>query len=731
MSYHTKKLKIKSVKLITIFNMLIFVHCSNAETNKLEEVIVTAQKRQQSLQEVPIAISVLTNTQLNAKGISSLGDLMNGTLSSLHMQPYANAPSTLVVAIRGNGPGDVGQTTRDSSVAIYLDDVYLARSQALDFELSEIDRIEVLKGPQGTLYGRNATSGAINILTKQPTGEFGLRQRITYGRFNQKESVTHLDLPNLSNFSAKIDLLYGERDGWINNTASGQADFNEIKKHGIRFATNYNADDLVLSYSYSNNQTEMSQNYYQFYRDFLGVFGNEENRESKTRLPITPLKPSESEQLLHSITVDYELNENLQIKSISSYRELENEDQTNFGGTLYFNGFNDRVDVEQNQFSQEIRIIGDSSRFNWIVGLYYFDEAIDETIAQLFTLDIFGLINPQPLTPIVPPTSFDVFSGEVIDPREVVSQLESISVYGQIQYTLPFFSDRLNTTIGLRHTDEEKQGKQTLGGVASYKLEDNRVDPSFTLAYIDDNLNIYGKWSRAFRSGGVNVRSPNLIPFDLEEVDTAEIGAKYVNTDQTFSLNIAVFKTDYDGMFIDVFDPDDLSISDTINAVNKVEVDGFELELNLIPLDGLTTNISYTYLDGEMPLQPNSLSTTNQLEAFNITQTPKHAGTLSLNYQFQPIAIGVLSANLEIVSRSQYHHFPSGGKARPDGYTLINGRVELSDIALRNGDLKISIWGKNLEDKEYIVSSFHFDGASTIQAFGDPRTFGLDLRYEF
>ena len=708
---------------------------NTAQAGFIEEVIITAQRREQSLQDIPIAISVLDQQQLKNLGVSSLGDLMSGTVPSLHMQPYANTPSTLVVAIRGNGPGDVGQTTRDSSVAIYLDEVYLGRSQSLDFELAETQRIEVLRGPQGTLYGRNATGGAINLISQQPTGELGLRQTVSAGNYNLLSSVTHLDLPSVANISTKIDLLYAERDGWVDNTAAGQSDYNEFEKQGFKFSAAWSpSDTLGIDYSYHHSDTEMSQNYYQFHRDFIGVFGDEGGRKTKTRLPLEPLEPSSAEQDIHSVHLDWQINQDVYFTSITAYREMENEDQTNFGGTLYFNGFNDRVDVDQEQFSQEFRLVGSIQRLDWISGLYYQTEDVTERIEQLFTLDIFGLINPEPLTPIIPPTNFDVFSGAPIEPREVSSELESLSWYGQATYTPPVLNDQFRITLGLRYTNEEKNGQQTEGGNSDYTLEDDRVDPAFTLEYLPtDNINLYAKWSRAFRSGGVNVRSPNLIPYDLEEVDTSELGLKLTAWDQRLRLNAAAFFTDYDGMFIDVFDPDDLAFSDTVNASEKVEVDGFELELTVIPIQSLTTALAYTYLDGEMPLQPNPLSTDGQLEQFNLTQTPKHAGSLIVNYAFQPTGIGIFSANMEVISRSQSHHFPTGGKARPDGYTLFNARIALSAIPItRNSDeLEIAVWGKNLNDEEYVVSSFHFAGASTIQAFGEPRTYGVDIQYSF
>ena len=702
---------------------------------EIEEIIITAQKREQNLQDIPIAISVLTEKQLLQQGVSSLGDLVGGTISSLNINPYGAATSTLSLAIRGNGPGDVASPSRDTNVAVYLDEIYLGRAQGLDFELAELKRIEVLRGPQGTLYGRNATAGAVNLISKRPSGEFGIRQRFGVGSDDLRSSNTHIDLPQWAGISSKIDYLHTERDGWVNNTAPGESDYNAFDKQGLRISIDMAAsDDLTIGYTYNETDTETTQLYYQFYRDFGDSFGDEGARQSQTRFPIAPLEPTRVEQQVHSINLDWNLSDTLRFVSLSSYRELDDKTRNNWAGAIYFNGVIEQIDVEQEQFSQEFRLQGSQHRLEWVTGIYHYEEKTNEELQQLFSLDIFGIIDGIPLSPITPPNNFDLFTGEFVPLSIVDTELESTAIYGQATWTPPILNDQLEVTVGVRHSRENKSGNRVSGGRIPFTVPfDHQTDPAVTLNYRwADNLSTYIKWSSAYRSGGVNSRAPQLTPFREEEVETVEAGMKIKTWDNRLSLNTALFKTDYDHMFIDIIDPNDFTIGDTINAANTVTVEGAEIDLAIAPIRGLIIGLSYTYLDGDIPPQPNPLNA-NALEDFLLTQTPEHSGALTLDYELPRFSFGTLTGHINIVSSSDYNHWPSGGPGHLDGYYLINARIELKDISLYGdyGRLSFSLWGKNIADEEYVISSFNFEGGGIIHAFGDPRTIGIEMKYEY
>jgi iron complex outermembrane receptor protein len=708
----------------------------------LEHVIVTANKWEKSLQDIPVSVSVLNRQQLSLQGVGNLSDLMGGTIPSLSMAPFASSPSTLMIAIRGNGPGDGAQTTRSESVAIYLDDIYLGQAQGSNLELIELDRLEVLAGPQGTLFGRNATGGAISLISKRPTGEFGVRQTIGVGRYDKRSSMTHIDLPEWSGLRAKIDYVHSERDGWVENIAEDQPDYNAYKNKAGRISLDWSiSEDLELAYSYNNNDTEVTQNYIQVYQDFLGLLGEERDRASKTRFAIGPLEPTKTEQQIHSLTAKWAITDSLSLQSLSSYRELEDRTRSNYGGALYFNGFIEEIDVDQDQLSQEFRLLGQIDRVEWVSGLYYYRENVDEVVRNLFSLDSFGLLTGILLQPINPPTDFNIFSPIQIPERAVTTEIESVAVYGQATWTPPVLNDQLDITLGLRHTRDKKDGARTKGGFAPIDIDEHSTDPLITFNYHwTDELHTYVKWSQAYRSGGVNSRSVNLEPFDKETVDTFEIGLKAEFWNQRARFNTALFSTDYEDMFIDVFDPSDFTVNETINAENKADVDGVEIQFVVIPMQGFTLGLNYTYLDGDIAPQPNPLSGCDtvanpdcNLESFLMTQTPKHAGSLSVDYQLPISNFGDVIAHIDVISTSQYHHWATGGVAHPDGYTLVNAKISLANIPLGSdgGDFTFSLWGKNLTDEEYVIWSFKAEGASTVHAFGDPRIAGVDMTYTF
>jgi iron complex outermembrane receptor protein len=185
-------------------------------------------------------------------------------------------------------------------------------------------------------------------------------------------------------------------------------------------------------------------------------------------------------------------------------------------------------------------------------------------------------------------------------------------------------------------------------------------------------------------------------------------------------------------MQIDFTSPDILTLVTTINAENPVDISGLEFDFTLMPLPNLTFGLSYTYLDEDMPLQPNPLAN-GALRKFVVTLSPKHAGALTLDYRFNPLPIGTLNAHFDATSTAHYAYEPFG-EQRTDSYTLLNARLELTDIAYgQQGAFTLSVWGKNLTDEEYIISAFPVgDPAVSIgQAFGDPRTAGIDIKYEY
>ncbi len=705
-----------------------------ARSATLEEIIVTAERREKSLQDTPVAISVLGARQLEQLGISSLDGLESGIIPSLRIQPFGTTPSTLSMTIRGNGPTDPSQITRDSSVAIYQDGFYLGRSQGLTLELADLERIEVLRGPQGTLYGRNATGGAINLISQKPTGELGFRQTLSYGNYDALRSITTLNLPEFSGISLKFDYMHSERDGWVENTAPDQADHYAFNKDGGRISLNWQASDtFTLDYAYERGQVEAAQVYSQLAVDNIGIIGVESRRATTTRFPITPFEPTVTDHSMHSLTLEWQASEKLTIRSLTSYRETEESTRNNYGGVLYFNGLIISEEIEQEQFSQEIQLVGTHDRLEWVAGAYYFEEDASQDSQNFFSLDVFGLLTGTPLTPVLPPTTFDVFSNGDAPLRQIENKAKSKALYAQATWTPPVLNDRLEITAGLRYTDDERDGTRIEVGQQSFNLNTDSVDPAITLNYHwNEGLSTYAKWSTAYRVGGVNVRAASFSSFGNEEVETFEFGIKSVFWDRRATLNVAAFTTDITNAQIDFVNPDNLIILETINAANTVEIDGAEVELTITPLPGLVMGFNYTYLDGHMPAQPNPLAG-GLPQIFFLSQTPEHAGSVTADYTFEPMRFGALTAHVDMTATDEYHYVAGNGEQDLDSFAIFNARLTLANIPLGSnaGELTAALWGRNIFDTIYVPYGFPLPGVGEGQIFGTPRTYGFELTYRF
>lgn len=715
---------------------------SKSLAGKLEEVMVTAQKREQNLQHVPIAVSVLDSGQLIDLGIHGLADLGGGAIPSLRINSMGNTPSNLVVAIRGNAPNDATEVTRETSVAVYQDGIYYGRSHALGMELIDPERIEVLRGPQGTLFGRNSIGGAVNLISKKPSGEFGLLQTIGIGRFDALRSITRLNLPAIGGISSKVDFIHSERDGWVDNTAPDQSDYSAFDKQGGRLSLRWqNAENIVVDYSYDRSEVDTVQNYFQLYVDRGGLIGEERDRRTQTRFPIAPLEPTRTEQSGHGLTIDWAIAERLSLKSISAYRELEEDGNNNYAGVVYFNGLIDGSWVEQRQFSQEFQLLGSTDNIEWVTGLFYYDEAAKKSLQNSFSLDMFGALGPA-LSPINPPTTLDLFGlypNAVVPLRRLDNDAESYAAYAQASFTPAILQQRMEITAGIRHTEDRRSGyridQDDVDTIRrDFKLKSDHTDYLIAVDYRwRETLSTYIKWSTAYKAGGANSRSSAMTPYGEEEAKSIELGLKANFWDKRARLNLALFDTDYDGMQLDFNSLANIIIAETINAQNRVEVSGLEVDFALLAAQGLTINAGYSYLDGDMPLQPNPFAN-GALKQFHIPRAPRHAGSLAIDYEFLTLSVGKLTANLGVTSTDHYNYVLSGEK-RKDGYTLINTRLTLSEMAIldERGELELSLWAKNITDEEYIIIAFPVGepAISIGQAFGDPRTFGIDATLRF
>ena len=413
----------------------------NERVTALEEVIVTARKREESLQDAPLAVTALSSDVLEARGLNNLADLGAGAVPTLKAQPYPNSPATLIIGMRGVGVADAGAVTTEIPVGIYIDGVYLGRAQGLAADILDVERVEILRGPQSSLYGRNTVGGAVNFISRKPSGEFGFSQKLSWGdKWGERRSVTHLDIPAIGAVSARFSILDATDDGWVRNTREGANSFNYgyEDKEGYRLALQWQIGNTTFDYSYDDSDTAVTQSFYQVssvsgpngfgvtpeglraLNIAAGNVGNpnpvpggasladivraiqEEGREGGTdspyverwvvpgdsRLTRTPVgryvRPTTVETKGHNLTIEGEINEHFSIKYIGSYREVAQLTATAYGGGLLGGAglTNGPISgpIDQDQTTHELQFIGDAldGRLSYVAGLYYFKENITE-----------------------------------------------------------------------------------------------------------------------------------------------------------------------------------------------------------------------------------------------------------------------------------------------------------------------------------------------------------------
>lgn len=738
----------------------------SASADYLESVIVTAEKRAEDQQKTPIAMSVLNAEAIENRHIQSLNDLKDGAIPSLQVAPFYSRNSALVMNIRGVGVlSDSNQPARDQGVGVYIDGVYLGRPQALASALYDIENIVVLKGPQGTLFGRNTEGGAVDIVTRKPTGEFGMTAQLGVGDYGSYTGTVRLDLPKFNNIAVKLDGVVMHRDGFVTNPLSGQWDFNAYDKHGIRAQVLWTPlDNLSVNYSYDNARDASSPLYMQAISK--GAYGlpsflsYQSHRASNANIGV-PQQASVGLTQGHGLTIDWRVSDALTIKSIASYRRM---DQTQFdnGSTnatvLIPNSQFSRYSLaptHQYQYSEEVQAIGEYDRLKYVAGVLYYHEHAEDNAQAFYTAQMNAT-----------GTSYSILQVNIatvsLDRASRVST-DSIGIYGQATYTPPVLEDRLHLTAGGRYSRDDKKGElfivngatPVVNGVAAPQTLNkgwNRIDPLANISFdVTEDVQLYGKWSSGYRSGGANSRSLTYAPFNPETVSMFEVGGKSEFFGHRARFNFAAYGGDYKNIQID-FSANYLqydkngnlltttrTTTETFNAPGTGHLYGAEAELSVVPITGLTLTANYAYSRVEIPSTANPFPQTNGV--INTTPvkiypvyTPINALSGSADYEM-PFKDFTLLAHIDANWNSGYYtsyNDPAVGVRQPRGESgvITNARLSISDIALNTTGtkLELSLWSRNLFNEEHLFYKTFSPLAGTFGFFNDARTYGGEIK---
>jgi iron complex outermembrane recepter protein len=749
-----------------------------AASRGLEEVVVTAQKRSESLQDVPLSIVALSAGQLDDRGISAVNSLMGGQVPSVKVQPFAGNPTILEVAMRGFVNPNGTDVTNENPVPIYIDDVYYGRMTSMTMELADIERMEVLRGPQGTLFGKNAAGGTIRIVSKEPTGEFGLRQKIEAGNYNYWKSVTHLDLPSVANIAAKVDLVATDRDGWAENSPASQEDYGRIKSLAGGVTLLWKPTDaLSFNYGYDKTDLETTEIFNQVLiaADLYNPWPVQSERADDVPFPtFRPLDQQNFEG--HRLTINWDITDSVALKSISAYREdeatLYNTAQSAsalpgafFGrpSIPYATGIIPIYDQDHRQFSQEFQLVGGSEKFNWVAGLYYLEESASQT-----NTTYLGTVFPNAVT-AGPPTFFPLNLGQAVAIENEADLIllapttgasvdsTSYAAFAQATWRPGWMSDKLSFTAGARVGHDEKEAVRPIGQIyqsvpwptkvpqpafetcpcAPRKVSDDQVDPMATIAYDwTDSINTYLRYSSGYLAPNLSVGSQIFEYNQAGSVDSYELGLKSELADRTLRLNVAAFWLEWKDQHAGI----QTTSTSTVEFYNipKLEVSGVELDATWVPADAFSLSVSLSYLDGTkteggVPADFIDPTGAGVQTADNIVALPELTASVAVDWDVATFDWGKLRLNADANYSDEYWTVPKVG-VPADSSTLVNARLALADVQALGGILEFAVWGRNLTDeshKTFVYAGPGVTAANTFSAFGDPRMYGasLTLRY--
>lgn len=748
----------------------------------IEEVTVTARRVEESLQDTPISVSAFSSRELTQIGVSEAGDIAHYT-PNLAMRKQSGSLDDFAVGIRGVANGEPSLAI-DPTVGMYVDGIYLARSTGLAFDIVDLQRIEVLRGPQGALFGRNTIGGAINIVTEKPADAFAFKQQVTLGDEDHQRYHTTIDTGRHAGVAAKISALYTQRDGEVTSRNTGATQGRQ-ESQGLRLALNWQpVDTLSVDYTFDLFERESNATINQLSHvrptvsdpssPFYGgpYFEQAEAASSKDRVSRLPVRNSDDGNNLseiegHALTLAWDVSANLTMKSITSYRDWDKRqyapmDYASFpadGATLIDAGtglpvpagtlvaiFDTRRDSDQHQWTQELQLIGSAldDRLTYTTGLYYFEEKGDEHNPQSLVIPTcLALGEPGCAargTSLALELPFFAYSTDNL----------SWALYGELTYEL---APRLEATLGYRYTEDEKQTELTntldnmLQTVAD---EDSWTDfsPSLTVNYrVSDQLSTYFKVSTGYRSGGYNVRATRVqdfvTPFDQEEILSYEIGWKSDLLNDTLRFNGAVFSMEYTDQQIAQFSAGTGGGASIITNAGESTTSGMELELVWLPTAGLKIMANYGYINQKYdefetgivdPVSgfPTGVNGDIADSASEIRYSPEHSGSLALEYQFAPWRYGQLTLRADATYTGEISFHPQYDLYDvSDEYTLLNARAALATIPVGgNGNLEVALWGRNLADEEYREFGIDFGSLGyAINSYGPLRSIGIDFVY--
>ncbi|MCC7248258.1 MAG: TonB-dependent receptor [Lysobacter sp.] len=685
------------------------------------DIVVTAQRRSERLQDVPIAVSALSGDTLVNMNVTDLAKIQ-GAVPGLNISTFAGFNASNLVGIRGvtglQLPIGTGQAT-----AIYLDGVYLSRPDAAFFALDDLERVEVLRGPQGTLYGRNATAGAINIITRDPGREFRGGLDVSYGNYETLNARGSLSGPLAGGLSAGISGSYSRHDGYLTNVATGDRSPRRESytlRGKLRYASPDGSFSAVLAGDVSRvTGADIFINPY-VGTTLAGLAPYTEYRSDPATQAVTDLKTNLSGA---SLTLNYDAG-GPTITSITSYRHFDNVTigEADGGNIL---GLIAASNNRSNTFNQELRGVVSAGALRATIGAnYYHEDAGTRVSIQSVTLPIDRFVIAE-------------------------SDLGAMAVFTQLEYDL---TSRLTAVAGLRFNAESRHfvvdytNSRTPGLRTPGTVSDETFIPTFGVNFKPTtDVLLYAKASEGYQAPGFNYSpGPLAIPntFRAEHLWAYEIGAKTQLFDRRITLNLAAFYYDYSDLQARL-----LTSQTTTSVENAASatIKGFEGELVLRPIANFTLSGQVTYLDatyddfcetvsGGTPLLGDAACVTSSGGAGGnragnrLPLAPRWAGGVMANYSVPVAGAGELALNAGYTFQTNSYFLANNDSLlETGGWDRLDARI---GFTLKNG-LEIYGYGRNLTDERYVGSGGRTTPTIALASVNEPRTYGVGARFRF
>lgn len=706
----------------------------------IEEIIVSARRRLEPLQTTPVAVTALGEEALRDQSVANVADV--GRLApNLQIATGRNSSSIGFVFIRGVGQADESPTA-DPGVAQYVDDVYLGRLQGALVNISDVASVEVLRGPQGTLYGKNTIGGALKINSKLPGPDTEYAASLSYGNYDSLSAKASVSLPLVDDaLFWRLSIDRSRSDGFMRNRLDGTRLNGQDVLSGRTMLRYMPAEDVDILLSLDGSRDRSSP-----YNGFViataeteitpfiqGLIGDIGTYRKDVRgdiwngaydaghdpvlAPFTPNEDVWGAFLRASYGGDA-----LNVKSITAYRTIKRDRLSDADASpLPIGNFADRM--EQWQASQEFQLAGEAleGRLNWLGGLFYYQEDVD-------------LVTMANLVPAFVPLGLDQTRDQQLDVTT-----KSYAAFLNASYEI---GEKLSGSLGVRYTAERKSiyvwNRSIATGATVFGPADNARtfkdwSPRLGLDYEwSPEFFTYASVSKGFKSGGFNYdpdTAGELQPYNAEKVWAYEAGVKTQWLDRRLTLNLAAFYTDYKDIQLQVFAIQNGTVFQPTANAGKAHVQGLELEARWQAGNGFILYGSGAITDAAYDEYQDAVL--GDVSDRKFVYTPKYSGLVGLAWEGAVSEAASAHLDINYSAKSRTWHDPQNTRAiAQGGYGLLNARASLR---FQDGRLEVAAYGKNLTDRAYIQN-----GASLLDSLGyaiafagAPRTYGLEVNWRY